>query len=464
MPETERDMLIRNLHVVPSQVYTVESPLGMADLMELLRIDRPDLKDAPFLPALPPVFTKKTEENFFAVMRHQDLLLYQPYNSFMPVVDFVNAAARDPQVLAIKQTLYRVGENSPIVEALMEARENHKQVAVLVELKARFDEEHNIAWSRALEQAGVHVIYGVLGLKTHAKMCLVVRREPDGLRRYVHMGTGNYNPVTGRIYTDLSYFTCDPALGADVADLFNALTGYSRQETYRKLLVAPKTMRQQLLTRIARETERQRQYGDGYLAFKMNALVDKACIQALYTAAQAGVTIDLQVRGICGLRPGIPGLSETITVTSIVGRFLEHARIYYFRNGGEEEVWLGSADLMPRNLDRRVEILFPIDDPRLRQTIVQDILRVHLQDNVQARRLRSDGSYERLSPPPHTEGTNAQAWMLQHWKTCSESLASYTHTRMSQGEQGPSGFLPVPETDLTAPHASPVHSSNGDST
>ena len=464
MPETERDMLTRNLHVTPSQVYTVDSPLGMADLIELLRVDRPDLKDAPFLPAVPPVLMKKTEENIFAVMRHQDLLLYQPYNSFMPVVDFVNAAARDPQVLAIKQTLYRVGEHSPIVEALMEARENHKQVAVLVELKARFDEEHNIAWSRALEQAGVHVVYGVLGLKTHAKMCLVVRREPDGLRRYVHMGTGNYNPVTSRIYTDLSYFTCDPALGADAADLFNALTGYSRQETYRKLLVAPKTMRQQLLARIARETERQQQYGDGYLAFKMNSLVDKACIQALYTAAQAGVSIDLQVRGICGLRPGIPGLSETITVTSIVGRFLEHARIYYFRNGGEDEVWLGSADLMPRNLDRRVEILFPIDDPRLRQTIVQDILHIHLQDNVQARRLRPDGSYERLSPPPNTEGINAQAWLLQHWKTRTESLASHTQTRISQGEQAPSGFLPVPETNLAAIPAPPAHSSNGGST
>jgi polyphosphate kinase len=462
MPDTVRTVLTRNLDLAPSLVYTVDSPLGMADLMELTHIDRPDLKDAPFLPAVPPVLMKKTD-GVFAVLRRQDVLLYHPYNSFMPVVDFVGAAARDPQVLAIKQALYRVGENSPIVEALMEARENHKQVAVLVELKARFDEEHNIAWSRALEQAGVHVIYGVLGLKTHAKMCLVVRREADGLRRYVHMGTGNYNPVTGRIYTDLSYFTCDPALGADVADLFNALTGYSRQETYRKLLVAPVTMRQQLLTRIARETERHRQHGDGYLAFKMNALVDKACIQALYTASQAGVKIDLQVRGICCLRPGIPGLSETITVTSIVGRFLEHARIYYFRNGGEEEVWLGSADLMPRNLDRRVEILFPIDDPRLRQAIIQDILHIHFQDNVQARRLRSDGSYERLSPPPNTEGISAQDWLLQHWKTRSESIASRAQTRPGQGEPIASGFLPVPETDMPTPFAPPMPSSNGDS-
>jgi polyphosphate kinase len=405
---------------------------------------------------------QKTDD-VFAVLRRQDVLLYQPYNSFMPVADFVSTAARDPQVLAIKQTLYRVGENSPIVEALMEARENHKQVAVLVELKARFDEEHNIAWSRALEQAGVHVIYGVLGLKTHAKMCLVVRREADGLRRYVHMGTGNYNPVTGRIYTDLSYFTCDPDLGADVADLFNALTGYSRQESYRKLLVAPVTMRQQLLARIARETERQHQYGDGYLAFKMNALVDKACIQALYTAAQAGVKIDLQVRGICCLRPGIPGLSETITVTSTVGRFLEHARIYYFRNGGEEEVWLGSADLMPRNLDRRVEILFPVGDPRLRQAIIQDVLHIHFQDNLQARRLRPDGSYERLSPPPNTAGISAQDWLLQHWKTRSESFASPAQPRPGRGEQVPSGFLPVPETDMPATLAPPLHTINGDS-
>jgi polyphosphate kinase len=277
------------------------------------------------------------------------------------------------------------------------------------------------------------------------------------------MGTGNYNPVTARVYTDLSYFTCDPALGADVADLFNALTGYSRQETYRKLLVAPMTMRQQLLACITRETERQRQHGDGYLAFKMNALVDKACIQALYTASQAGVKIDLQVRGICCLRPGIPGLSETITVTSIVGRFLEHARIYYFHNGGAEEVWLGSADLMPRNLDRRVEILFPVNDPRIQQALVQNILQIHFQDNVQARRLRSDGSYERLRPSPNTEGISAQAWLLQHWKTHSEVLASQTQTRLGREEPIPSGFLPVPEIAIPTTLAPPLPGSNGDS-
>jgi polyphosphate kinase len=414
MPERIRDVLLHNLHLEPYQIYTVDGPLGLADTMQLTRVDRPDLKDRPFIPNIPrPLSTK---ENLFAAIRREDILLYHPYDSFMPIVDFVREAAHDPQVLAIKQTLYRVGVNSPIVNALMEARENGKQVAVLLELKARFDEENNIAWARALEDDGVHVVYGVLGLKTHAKMCLVVRREEQGIQRYVHMSTGNYNTITGRIYTDLSYFTCDPVIGADISDLFNALTGYSHQHTYRKLLVAPDSMRREILQRIEREIARHRQHGDGYLAFKMNALVDKACIQALYRASQAGVRIDLQVRGICCLRPGLPRLSETITVTSIVGRFLEHARIYYFRNGGEEEVFLGSADLMPRNLDRRVELLFPVETARWRQAIVRDILRVHLQDNVQARRLLPDGSYERLQPPPEAPALHSQEWLLERWK------------------------------------------------
>lgn len=413
-PERIRDILMRNLHLALPQVYTVDGPLGTAALMELTRLDCPHLKDAPFLPAVPGPLAK--QNNLFALIRQHDVLLYHPYDSFMPVVDFVRLAAEDPDVLAIKQTLYRVGTNSPIVQALQEARENGKQVAVLLELKARFDEENNITWSRALEHAGVHVIYGVMGLKTHAKMCLVVRREPDGMQRYVHMGTGNYNPLTGRIYTDLSYFTCDSAIAADIADLFNALTGYSRKDNYRKLLVAPHTMRQQLLQRIEREIERHRHHGDGYIVFKMNALVDKTCIGALYRASQAGVPIDLQVRGICCLRPGVPGVSETITVTSIVGRFLEHARIYYFRNGGDEEVFLGSADLMPRNLDRRVEILFPVENPLLRDTIVRDILRLHLSDNVQVRRLLTDGRYERVSPAPEAGPLNSQEWLLQHYK------------------------------------------------
>jgi polyphosphate kinase len=291
---------------------------------------------------------------------------------------------------------------------------------VLLELKARFDEENNITWARALEDEGVHVIYGVMGLKTHAKMCLVVRREPQGIRRYVHMSTGNYNAVTARIYTDVSYFTCHPLIGADLSDLFNALTGYSRKESYSKLLVAPGTMREQIISRIEREIHRHRKAGDGYLAFKMNALVDRHCIHALYRASQAGVKIDLQVRGVCSLRPGLDGISETITVTSIVGRFLEHSRIYYFRNGGREEVFLGSADLMPRNLDSRVEILFPIEDARLRQSLVHDILQVHLRDNVQARRLLPDGRYERVAPGPGNETVDSQEWMLARAKDARE--------------------------------------------
>jgi polyphosphate kinase len=428
MPEVIRAVLTQHLQLAPHQVYTVDGPLGMASLMELTRLHRPDLKDAPFLPALPGPPVQKTADLFGRIRRH-DLLLYHPYDSFMPVVDFVRAAAHDPHVLAIKQTLYRVGANSPVVEALMEARRHRKQVTAVIELQARFDEAHNIAWARALEQAGVRVLHGVAGLKTHAKACLVIRRESDGVRCYVHMSTGNYNTVTGHLYTDLSYFTCDPAIGADTVDLFEALTGYAHQGTYRKLLVAPGGMRQQLLRRIAREVERHRQYGDGYLAFKMNALVDKDCIQALYRASQAGVQVDLQVRGICCLRPGVPGVSEHITVTSIVGRFLEHTRLYYFRNGGRDEVLLGSADLMPRNLDRRVEILFPVEEPCLRQTIIHDILGVHQQDNAQARWLLSDGTYVRLRPASGAPAFNTQEWLLQHWKNPGQRDANQTQNR-----------------------------------
>ncbi|ETX05842.1 MAG: hypothetical protein ETSY2_20600, partial [Candidatus Entotheonella gemina] len=388
-------------------------PLGLADLTELTRLDRPALKYPPFLPTLPAQFSNK--DSMFDLIRWHDLLLYHPYDSFTPVVDFVQEAAHDPDVLAIKMTLYRVGSNSPIVQALKEAQENGKQVAVLLELKARFDEENNIVWARALEDVGVHVRYAVIGLKTHAKMCLVIRKEADGIQRYMHMGTGNYNPLTGRLYTDLSFFTYDPAIGADCSDLFNALTGYSLKTAYRKLIVAP-WMRQALIQRIEREICRHHEHGDGYIAFKMNSLVDPQCIQTLYRASQAGVKIDLQVRGICCLRPGVPGMSETISVTSIVGRFLEHARIYYFRNGEQHEVLAGSADLMQRNLDRRVEILFPIENAHLRDRIINDILAIHQQDNVQARRLLPDGRYERLPPADGAATLSSQAWQLTNWR------------------------------------------------
>ncbi len=412
MPDRVRDILITNLGLAPYQVYTVEGPIGLADVMELMDVNRPDLKDRPFQPSVPPPLS--TEESIFSVIRRHNLLVYHPYDSFDPVVRFVREAARDPEVLAIKQTLYRVGPDSPIVAALMDARENAKQVAVLVELKARFDEENNIVWARALEEAGVHVVYGLVGLKTHAKICLVVRHEPDGIRRYVHMATGNYNDVTARIYADLGCFTCDPDLGADLSDLFNALTGYSKQEEYRKLLVAPGKMKDEIIARIDREIEQHEKGGDGYIALKMNSLVDEHCIEALYRASQAGVKVDLQPRGICCLRPGVPGVSENIEVTSVVGRFLEHARIYYFHNGGDEEILTGSADLMPRNLYSRVETLFPVEDPALKVNLRDQILRTHLKDNVKARRMLPDGSYERVVPQDGEARIDSQSWLIEH--------------------------------------------------
>jgi len=414
MPDSIKDILIRNLKLAPYQVYTYDFRLGLSNLLELTTIDRPDLKFPPHYPTILQDSTSK--ESLFSLIKREDIFLHHPYDSFSPVVDFIRQAALDPHVLAIKQTLYRVGSNSPVVAALMEARQNEKQVAVLLELKARFDEENNIEWARKLEDEGVHVVYGVLGLKTHAKVCMVVRREPDGIRRYLHLGTGNYNPITSKFYTDFSFFTCHPVFGEDVTDLFNSLTGYSKKDAYAKLLIAPAGIRTNLIERINREISRHQQHGDGYLAFKMNALVDKACIQALYRASQAGVKIDLLVRGMCGLRPGIPGLSQTITVTSLVGRFLEHSRCFYFRNGGQDELFLGSADLMPRNLDRRVEILFPIENPTLRTFIVETVLRPYLKDNMHTRQLKADGTYTRVKPPEDAAPFRAQDWFMANWK------------------------------------------------
>ncbi len=413
LPDHFRNILVSNMKLAPYQVYAAEGHIGLADLMDLTKVDRPDLKDQLFIPSLPRILS--SEENIFSVIKRRNVLLYHPYDSFTPVIDFLQQAAEDPDVLAIKQTLYRVGVNAPVVDALMLARENGKQVAVLVELKARFDEANNIVWAKALEQAGVHVVYGLVGLKTHAKLCMVVRREQGGMVRYVHLSTGNYNATTARIYTDLGYFTSDPKIGADVADLFNGLTGYSRKETYRKLLVAPKLMRPAILERIEREIERHKAHGDGYIFFKMNALVDPESIRALYRASQAGVKIDLQVRGICCLRPGVRGVSENIRVTSIVGRFLEHTRIYYFHNGGDSDLLMGSADLMPRNLDRRVETLFPVEDSDVRASLLNDIIAIHLRDNQQARVLLPDGAYEHVRPEgKDTERVNSQLWLVEH--------------------------------------------------
>jgi polyphosphate kinase len=412
MPDQVRDILQTNLDVASYQVFVIDGPIGLSDAMELMDINRPELKDVPFKPIIPPSLV--TEESIFSVIRRKNILMYHPYDSFDPVIRFIREAARDPEVLAIKMTLYRVGPDSPVVAALMEARENGKQVAVLVELKARFDEENNIIWAKSLERAGVHVVYGLIGLKTHAKASVVIRHESEGIRRYIHLATGNYNDVTARVYADLGYFTCDPALGKDVSALFNGLTGYSCDEEYEKLLVAPGGMQKGIISRIDREIKIHQKQGDGYIAFKMNSLADHQCIEALYRASQAGVKVDIQARGICCLRPGIPGVSENITVTSIVGRFLEHARIYYFRNGGEEEIWLGSADLMPRNLYRRVETLFPIEEETMKNAIRDEILNIHLKDNVKARLMLSDGSYEPVKKGEKEESFNSQEWMINN--------------------------------------------------
>jgi polyphosphate kinase len=412
MPSSASGIIGRNLGIASGMFYRVKAPLGMADLMELSGLDLPDRKDLPFLPSVPHGLGE--DDRIFSHIRDKDELLFHPYESFTPVISMLRQAANDPAVLAIKITLYRVGRNSPIVDALLEARENGKVVAALIELKARFDEENNIGWARALERAGVHVVYGLPGLKVHAKICMVVRREQEGLRTYVHMSTGNYNAASSKVYTDLGLFTADPAIGADAADLFNALTGCATPLSYRRLLVAPHTLRQGILSRIEREIERHRAHGDGCIIFKMNALVDRECIVALYRASRAGVRVVLQVRGICCLRPGISGVSESITVTSLVGRFLEHARLYYFRNGGDEEVLLGSADLMPRNLDRRVEILFPIQDRSLAAWLMKTIIPVHLADTVKNRMLHPDGTYTPVLPDPGGPRMNAQEWCILH--------------------------------------------------
>jgi polyphosphate kinase len=412
MPSKIRDILTENLEIGPHGLYTVDPPLGTSDLVALHALDRPALKDAPFLPAVPPPLEDGTDP--FAAIRRQDILLHHPYDSFVPVVDLLRAAAHDPDVLAIKQTLYRVGRNSPVVEALLEAIANGKQVAVLVELKARFDEESNIEWAKFLEGEGVHVVYGLPGLKTHAKIALLVRKEGDGLRRYVHLSTGNYNPLTAQVYTDVGLLTCDEAFGADASDLFNYLTGYSAKREYQRFLVAPINLRAGFQALIEREIDRARQGDAGRLIFKLNHLVDKEMIQLLYRASQAGVKVDLLIRGTCCLRPGVEGLSENIQVTSIVGRFLEHSRVYYFRNGGSEEIYLGSADLMPRNIDRRVEVLFPLLDPRLVGYLRDHVLATYLADTAKARRLCADGTYERVKPAPTEPPLDSQQWLIDH--------------------------------------------------
>lgn len=412
MPENIRDILVENLNMDAADVITIEPPLGMSDLFTLAKIDRPDLKYTPFVPALTVPILEGDDTDIFTAIREHDILLHHPYESFQPVVALIRQAAHDPDVLAIKMTLYRVGADSPIVEALMDAALAGKEVAVLVELKARFDEESNIEWARALEAAGVHVVYGLVGLKTHSKVALVVRREAGRIRRYVHVGTGNYNTVTAMLYTDLGLLTCDDKMGEDASALFNLVTGYARKNAYKRFLVAPVDLREGLVALVRREIEHAQAGRGGALIFKMNSLVDQKLIALLYEASQAGVEIELLVRGVCCLRPGVPGVSEHIRVTSAVGRFLEHSRIYWFSNSGEPDVYIGSADLMPRNLDRRVEVLAPVRDPKLVRRLREEILQMYLMDNVKTRVMQPEGTYTRLTPDADAPQLCAQESLL----------------------------------------------------
>jgi polyphosphate kinase len=410
MPDHLRAMLLEALSLDDVDLYAIDGMLGTSELWSIVNLDRPDLHDPPFTPAIPKRLLGQTD--IFAAIREGDLLLHHPYESFDPVVQFVKAAAADPNVLAIKQTLYRTSGNSPVVAALVEAAENGKQVAALIELKARFDEENNIHWARNLERVGAHVVYGFPGMKVHAKVILVVRNEPEGIRRYVHFGTGNYNDKTAKIYTDLSLFSCRPELGEDVTHLFNRLTGFSKATKYSKLLVAPTTLRTGFVELIEREAEHARAGRPSGIVAKLNAISDARMVQALYAASQAGVPIDLIVRGMCELRPGLPGVSETIRVRSVVGRFLEHSRIFCFHSGGDREIYIGSADWMGRNLDRRVETIVPVIDPVLRDYIREDILDVLQRDNCKTRWLRPDGSYVRRSVDEGEPLFSAQEAML----------------------------------------------------
>jgi len=403
-----RDRLKKQLGLAEEDIYDIKGLVGLGSLMTLTGLPLPHLKDKPWRSSSHPRL-KNTNESIFDVIRSGDLLVHHPYQSFTTTVQrLIEEAAEDPQVLAIKQTLYRTSGDSPIVHALIKAAENGKQVAVLVELKARFDEANNIAWAKKLEDTGVHVVYGIKYLKTHTKTALVVRQEEGKIVRYCHIGTGNYNPRTARFYSDLGILTCNEDLGADLTDLFNYLTGYSRQKEYRRILVAPVSMRQKFLALIDRE----KAHGPaGKIIAKMNALVDPQIIDHLYAASQAGVEIDLIVRGICCLRPGVKGLSETIRVVSIIGRFLEHSRIFYFGNGGHPELYIGSADWMPRNLDARVEVVTPVIDPLI-QAEVEQIIHITLNDNRQAWDLQPDGSYIQRQPRDEPERASQVQFML----------------------------------------------------
>jgi polyphosphate kinase len=406
MPAEMLEYLTSSLRIEPDDVYKIDGLLDVSDLMELYGIDKPELKDKPLKAVVPP--TLRNRESLFDAIKKQDVLLHHPYTSFTTIVDFIDAAANDPDVVAIKMCLYRTGKKSPIPQALIAASERGKQVTAVVEIKARFDEEHNIEWAKRLAESGVHVVYGVVGLKTHSKVALVVRREEHGLQTYTHISTGNYNPTTSRVYTDLGLLTSDSAIGDDASDVFNFLTGFSIQKEYSRLMVAPLNLRQRMMKFIKRETAHALAGRPAHISAKINRLTDLNIIEALYEASQAGVKIDLIVRGACMIRPGEPGLSQTIHVRSIVGPFLEHSRIFYFANGGDEEVYIGSADWMARNLDRRVEVITPVLNPQLKKFLKDTVLAAYLRDNVKARVMNSDGTYGMPAMAPGEQPFNSQ--------------------------------------------------------
>ena len=429
MPQGVVDQLMEGMAVEEEDLYRIRGPLGLDDLFHLTTTPQPQLRYPPHRGRMPPPFRRAQKslladgslpqeefESVFDVIRRGDVLVYHPYDLFTSSVEeFINQAAADPEVLAIKLTLYRLSQESAIVDALERASENGKQVLALVELKARFDEDNNIQWARQLERAGVHVVYGVLGYKTHTKVTLVVRKEHQGVRTYAHIGTGNYNAKTSRFYTDLGLFTCRSMIGQDLVELFNYFTGYGKQQRFRKLLVAPVTLRDRMEDMIQREIDHAKAQRGGHIRAKMNSLVDPSIIQVLYEASQAGVRVELVVRGMCSLRAGVPGLSESIRVISIIGPFLEHSRIFWFGNGGDPEVYIGSADWMTRNLDRRVECLTPIEDPLLRQKL-EALLGLYLQDNCGAWEMGADGSYRPVPRHQAEAGRDAQSALIQHWQ------------------------------------------------
>ena len=419
MPKEMVDYLTESLDLLAEDVYVNEGPLAVQDFMSLYDLNRPDLKEKGFEPAIPEWHKKRS---IFDVIKEGDVLMHHPFDSYDSVTNFINEAVDDPQVVAIKICLYRTGPESPIPPALIRACEKGKQVTALIELKARFDEEHNIEWARRLDQAGVHVVYGILGLKTHGKLTLVVRREGDSLKRYMHIASGNYNPTTSCTYTDVGLFTADDAIGADATELFNYLTGCSRQMEYRKLFIAPVNLREKMSALIDREIEHQRAGRPSHIVAKINRLADNQIIEKLYEASAAGVKIDLIVRGICMLRPGVPGLSENITVRNIIGRFLEHSRVFYFANGGEPDVYIGSPDWMARNLKHRIEVVTPISDPAMKTYLKDVVLETYLRDNVRARELQIDGSYARIPRAAGEEPFDCQEFFINRETALSTNM------------------------------------------